>query len=428
MGLFKSIRGNTSAEPRMAAGQKTNHRPADQPGPKVAYFLLRAIEEGAQITGGTWSNIAVLSSLDKHEVLVLTNARDLVGDELARRGIGHVVLPEALSWAGARKDIRTLARKVATAIAFNARVCAACKAEGVQVFQCDENATTFVGIGAKLAGCKLVVVYRNHPNVVPRMRVIYKLPMLIADHLVGASDALFQAILTQGWLAPASRTSRIYNGIDLAQVTRSIAACDRPVERARLGVRDGEIAIGVIGSIVPFKVQAELIADVIAPAAAQFREVGARFHFLGGVKDEAYAARCRAIVDEHKVSDLVAWHGYIEDMTPWLLALDIIAFPASESTARTLIEGAAYGIPAVTRSSCKEVVMDAQSGFLCVEIKDFIEPLLRLARDRELRERLGHGGRRFAAQRFDLRKNSESYSRLYETLVASSSLDHPSLA
>src|SRR5262249_25275539 len=150
--------------------------------------------------------------------------------------------------------------------------------------------------------------------VVPRMKPFYKVPMLIADRLVATSELLREVIVTQGWKNPSARTARIYNGIDIDKVASALASRDRGEARPRLGIAAGEVAIGVIGSIVPFKMQAELLAEVIAPHAAALRAARARFHFLGGVKDEAYAARCRALVEEHRIADLVAWVGYVSDM------------------------------------------------------------------------------------------------------------------
>jgi glycosyltransferase involved in cell wall biosynthesis len=385
---------------------------------KVAFFLLRSPEESEQITGGTWSNLALLSSLERHDVLVIVNARDLLAHELERRGIRYTVIEEELSWRGARRDALTLATKLFKALAFNARVRALCAAEGVAVFQCDENAATFVGLGAKWSGSKLVVAYRNYPNVVPRMKPFYKLPMLIADRLVATSELLREVIVTQGWKSPAARTARIYNGIDVEKVMLELASRDRAATRAGLGIAASEVAIGVIGSIVPFKMQAELLAEVIAPHAEELRRCGARLHFLGGVKDEAYAERCRALVQEHGLTDLTAWTGYIPDMAPWFASLDIIAFPAPEGTARTLLEAAAYGVPAVARETSREVVVEGENGFLCRDVKDLAAPLLRLAGDAELRQRMGASGRRIADDRFDVRKNREAYARIYDALIA----------
>lgn len=386
--------------------------------PKVAFFVLRSREESAQLTGGTLSNLALFSSLVRHDVVVVVNARDILAEELERRGIRCVVLPEdELSWAHARKDARTLARRVFKALRFNARVLGLCVKEGVRVLQCDEAATLFVGPGAKLAGARLVVAYRNHPGVVPRMKTFYKLPTLFADRLVATSELLREAVVGQGWRRAAERTLRIYNGIDLERVRAQTAGRDRGEERAARGIAGDEVAIGVIGSIVPFKLQVELLRDVIAPHADRFRAAKARFHFLGGVKDEAYAAKCRALVEELRLGDLTSWAGYIADMTPWLFSLDLVAFPAPEGTARTLLEAAAFGIPAVARETSREAVMHGENGFLCGEVKDLAEPLLRLAGDAELRARMSTRGRALADERFDIRKNRETYARVYDELV-----------
>jgi glycosyltransferase involved in cell wall biosynthesis len=386
--------------------------------PTVAFFLLRSRDESAQLTGGTLSNLALITSLSRHDALVVVNAADVLAEELSRRGIRHVVIEEReLSWAHARKDLRTLARRLYKALRFNVKVGVLCAREGVSVLQCDEAAAMFVGPGARLSGARLVVAYRNHPGVVPRMKAFYKLPTLFADRLVATSELLREAVASQGWRRAAHRIQRIYNGIDLEALRAGLAGRDRAAERASLGIAEGEVAIGVIGSIVPFKLQAELLGEVMAAHADRFREVKARFHFLGGVKDEAYAARCRALVEELGLGDITAWRGYIADMTPWLFALDLVAFPAPEGTARTLLEAAAFGIPAVARETSREAVVHGESGFLCAEVKDLAEPLLRLCGDAELRAEMGARGRLLADERFDIAKNRERYAEIYDTLV-----------
>lgn len=386
--------------------------------PKVAFFILRSREESAQLTGGTLSNLALFSSLTRHDVLVVVNARDVLAEELDRRGIRYVVIEEGeLSWAHARKNLRTLARRLYKVLRFNFEVGRLCAKEGVSVLQCDEAASLFVGPGAKLSGAGLVVAYRNHPGVVPRMKAFYKLPTLFADRLVATSELLREAVASQGWRRAAGRIQRIYNGIDMERLRAQTAGRDRAKEREALGIAAGEAAIGVVGTIVPFKLQAELLRDVIAPHAGRFREAKARFHFLGGVKDEAYAARCRALVEELGLADVTAWHGYIADMTPWLTSLDLVAFPAPEGTARTLLEAAAFGVPAVARETSREAVLHGENGFLCAEVEDLAEPLLRLAGDAQLRASMGTRGRKLAEERFDIAKNRERYAEIYDALA-----------
>ncbi|MEZ4309554.1 MAG: glycosyltransferase family 4 protein [Polyangiaceae bacterium] len=385
---------------------------------KIAFFILRSKEEATQLTGGTLSNLALLTNLPDHEVLVVLNAHDILAEELSRRGVRFVVLEESeLSWRHVRRDLRTMVTRGAKALWFNARIGALCAREGVSVLQCDEMATLFVGPGAKLAGRKLVVAYRNHPGIVPVMRALYKVPTLLADRIVATSELLREAVVSQGWRRPGERTSRIYNGIDVARVKASMAARDRAADRGSLGIAEGEVAIGVIGSIVGFKLQVELLEQVIAPHAEELRAAKARFHFLGGVKNQEYADRCAQLVGDLGLADVTAWPGYVSDMAPWYSALDLVAFPAPEGTARTLLEAAAHGIPSVARQTSKEAVLDGENGFTCAELVDLAGPILRLANDAGLRARMGERGRALAASRFDIHRNREAYSAIYEALI-----------
>lgn len=403
----QALRGTASPRERMQPDK-----------PKVVFFILRSRTEAAQLTGGTLSNMALFSSLTRHDALVVVNARDVLAEELDRRGIRYVVIDEReLSWVHARKDLPTLVRRLYKVLRFNVKIGALCRSEGARVLQCDESSTLFVGLGAKIAGAKLVVAFRNHPGVVPKMKPFYKVSTLVADRLVATSELLREAVVGQGWRRPEERTQRIYNGVDVARIRALIAGRDRAAERASLGIAAEEVAVGVIGTIVPFKLQVEMLREVIAPYADRFRAAKVRFHFLGGVKDEAYSEKCRALVEELGLGDITLWPGYIADMTPWLVALDLVAFPAPEGTARTLLEAAVFGIPAVARSTSREAVLDGENGVLCAEVKELAEPLLRLANDADLRAKMGLRGQALAAERFDIAKNRETYATLYDELL-----------
>lgn len=393
---------------KMAVGQK----------PKVAFFIYRSPEEAEQLTGGTQSNLALLSNLPEHDVLVIANAHDILEKELARRNIQCVVLDEReLSWANVRKNLPTLVKRVGKVLRYNARVAALCVREGVDVLQCDEAALLFVGPGAKLSGSKLVAAYRNHPGVLPPMNVAYKIAMPLVDRMVATSELLKKAVVDQGWGNPAARIERIYNGIDVQKVNAELMTRNRGEERRSRGIKEGEVAIGVIGTIVNFKLQVPLLNEVIVPHADAFRKAGARFHFLGGIKSEAYAQECREIVESQGIGDLVMWHGYIADMTPWYVALDLVAFPAPEGTARTLLEAAAFGVPAVARETSREVVPHGENGFLCAEVVDLGAPLVELSNNAELRKKMSVRGREIASERFDIHKNRAAYAAIYAKLI-----------
>lgn len=386
--------------------------------PKVAFFMLRSPEEKGQITGGTWSTITLLSGLVRHEPLVLLNARDIVAEELEKRGVRTVVIPSDISWRGVGRSLRGFAMRTGAAVAFNQKVRKVCTAERARILQCDENAALFVAPGAKLAGAKVVIVYRNYPSVVPKMKPFYKVPMLFADRLVTPGELLREVVTTQGIHNPAPGTALIYNGIDMSVVRSALQSSDRAALRRKLGIAEGEVAVGVIGSIVAFKHQTELLQDVVAPFAGDLRAAKVKLYFLGGVKNEDYLAQCHAIIAQHRLEDLTVFKGYVNDIPSWLIALDMLAYPAPEGPARALFEGAAFGLPAVARSTSREMITDGVTGFLRREIKDFAEPILRLARSQSLRSEMGAGAKKHAEERFDAQKNREQYEAVYDELLS----------
>ena len=386
--------------------------------PKIAYFLRRDPGEVGQITGGTWSNLMVLRALTNVDVLVVTNQSDVVTEELSRVGIRHIVLGADLSYSGVRGHPVRLVRALASTALFNARFFRTLRREGIAVVQCDENAATFVGFGAKLAGCALVVVYRNFPGVVPKTRALYKIPTLIADRLVTTAQALHEAVLTQGWRSPASRTEFVYNSVDLGAVRERRAGIDRAKVRAELGIAEGEVAMGVIASIVPVKQQAEFLEEVVPGLAPELERRNARIYLVGGGKDDdAYPARCKRAIEVHGLERVVRMVGYARDMAPWYAALDISVYPGIEGPARSLIESSAHELPIVARAGCAEAVLDGKTGLLCATLGEMGAPILRLVSDAALRRELGSNGRAFVEDRFDVRRNSGRYEAIYAALA-----------
>ncbi len=386
--------------------------------PKVAYFVYCHPGEYDQITGGTWSNIAMLRSLSTVDVIVVTNHDAALVEELDRLGVRREVIPAELSYSGVGRSPARLLRTLASTVMFNARFFQAMRRERVQVVQCDETAATFMGFGARLAGCALVVAYRNYPGVVPKMKAYYKIPTVLADRIVATADVLREAIVTQGWLSPARRTECIYNGIDLDVVAKRRAELDRAKVRAELGIAEGEVALGIIASLVPVKKQAEFLEEVMPTLAPELEKRNARIHLIGGVKHDEYGDRCQAAIRNHDLGRVVKIVGYVRDMAPWYVALDVSVYPGIEGVARTLIESAAYELPIVALSGCGEAVIHGKTGLLAATRGELATPILRLASDGALRRTLGAGGKALAEERFDVRKNRERYEALYKELSA----------
>ena len=129
-----------------------------------------------------------------------------------------------------------------------------------------------------------------------------------------------------------------------------------------------------------------------------------------------------AAVAELGLADTVRLHGRELDARRLYGAFDVFAHASETEGAPTVVmEAAAAALPVVaTRAGgTGEVIVDGDSGLL-VPVNDeaaFSAALLRLARDPELRARLGASARRRVAAEFGLDRMVAEYAALYEELA-----------
>jgi glycosyltransferase involved in cell wall biosynthesis len=103
--------------------------------------------------------------------------------------------------------------------------------------------------------------------------------------------------------------------------------------------------------------------------------------------------------------DGVEWRGEAPDVaTVWERADIAILLSEREGMPRALIEAAAYGVPMIATNvpGCRSVVQDGVNGLLvpCNNPAVAAEAILRLARDVDLRERMGQMARELFEKRF----------------------------
>jgi glycosyltransferase involved in cell wall biosynthesis len=147
-------------------------------------------------------------------------------------------------------------------------------------------------------------------------------------------------------------------------------------------------------------------------------EPSLHFAFVG---DGKYREEYARLAVEYGIADHVTWTGLVKDpMAEGVFAAADISCQASrweEAFGLVLAEAMAFGKPIVaTRvGGIPEVVEDGVSGFLVArgDTAALAEKFAMLARDPDLRQRLGHAGRRRAEAEFDLRRNVDLMIDLY---------------
>lgn len=203
--------------------------------------------------------------------------------------------------------------------------------------------------------------------------------------------------------ADARRAHVIPNGVPAAQ------AWERPASR--------ELWIGLVGRVVGVK---DIGTFLRACALVARQRSDVRFAVVGPLDHEpAYAQRCIALARRLGLESRLVFTGET-DPGPWYRRLDVLCLTSvSEAQPLVLLEAMAAGLPVVCTAvgGCAQLV--GAGGIVTAPgtPRATADALLRLCRDRELRERLGAAGRVRSRHRHDATAVNAAYRRLYETLA-----------
>ena len=211
---------------------------------------------------------------------------------------------------------------------------------------------------------------------------------------------------------PASGYEVIPNGIDAARYARDEAARSRL--RRRWGVGPDEPLAAFVGRLHEQKGVDTLLAamDLLTERGEGLPLVIAGDGPQRGLVEASAAVR----------SGRARFLGRVDDVPAVLSAADLLAMPSRwEGLPLTAVEAMAAGLPVVAaRAPGLTEVVTAEVGLL-VEPDDpsaLAAAMLRLARDAELRARLGETGVLRARTLFDVDRNVRAHERLYEALCA----------
>jgi glycosyltransferase involved in cell wall biosynthesis len=261
------------------------------------------------------------------------------------------------------------------------------------------------GAFAAAGGVVPIVVHTKHGRnqlLTTRGRLLERAAGLLTDVVVPVSaDAADVARETDG--VPAARIEVIRNGIAIRPLpARTRPAGYRVVHVARLNeVKDQPTLLAA----------SRLVADA-HPA----------FH-LDLVGDGEQREALERQVDALGLRAHVTFHGFSDDVTPYLDAADLFVLSStSEGIALTLLEAMAAGLPVVATDvgGNREVVQDGMTGFL-VPARDpaaLARAMRALLEDPTRAAGMGANGRARVVEEFALDRTAAAYDALYRRLLA----------
>jgi glycosyltransferase involved in cell wall biosynthesis len=233
--------------------------------------------------------------------------------------------------------------------------------------------------------------------------------------------------------APAAKIDIVPNGVDLPDDVPLVVAANAndsdndESDGGLIALRPVPLRVGFVGRVVPIK---DLITFIRACDQA-LRTIDLEVRVIGPMdEDPAYAARCRDLVARLGRGDKIAFVG---PMAPARIYpdLDVVVLTSfSEGQPLVILEAYAHGVPVIATDvgACRELVEGREaddralgpSGFVTrvAAPKETAAALVRLARDPQLRRRLGAAGFRRVSASYQRRDMLSAYRALYASLGA----------
>ncbi len=216
-------------------------------------------------------------------------------------------------------------------------------------------------------------------------------------------------------LVPRDRISVIWNGVDLDDFVPG----DRGAAlRSEWGAGSGDLLVGNIGRLTPWKGQSVLL-DAFAQIAAEFPH--SRLVLVGSALFESgeYERALKHRANDHGLDGRVVFAGFRTDLPRVLDALDVVAHTAleKESSPLAVVSALAAGKPVVcTRLNGTAELFDENVDGLLVSpgcAGELAQKLRQLLGDPDLRRRLGNAARRKAERALSV----EQYARRCEQVL-----------
>jgi glycosyltransferase involved in cell wall biosynthesis len=365
------------------------------------HTILHTIDSSGP--GGAETVVLNLAShLDPQQFrsLAVVSKGSWVSQELAQRGVPIFTLPERSYRlpGGLAKLIRQ---------------------EKVAIVHSHLPDMNFYGsLASKLAGCKAIVTYHGPVELAEanRWRNALKLWMVAkaATSIVVVCDYVSRMLVQAGF--PASKITRIYNGVNLNLPQRN----GRKTLRQELGLTDDNKLVGMIANVRQSKGYEFFIRAAKQVAGSDSK---VRFVAVGDI-DSALATPLYRILDELSLRNRFQFVGFRTDVPEILSELDVFVLSSTaEGFPLVTLEAMAAGKPVVV-TRCggpQEVVDDGQTGFL-VPNRDSEALAGRISEILAAPHRaaeMGSAARCKVMREFSIAKMIANYEALYRNLLRS---------
>jgi len=276
---------------------------------------------------------------------------------------------------------------------------------------------------ATLAGRRrgLVASKHNDEQVLkrPLVSIAHGLLGRLPRRTIVLSDHVGRFVTQYGRLRP-NRIRRIYYGLDPAPFEQAarMPREERDALRASFGFRPEHCVFVCVARFAPQKAH-----DVLLRALAQVGDDSVRLLLVGDDPFGDGRRKAEAVARELALGDRAVFAGIRRDVPQLLAASEVFVMPSLwEGLGLVFLEAMATGLPVVSTrvSAVPEVVVEGETGLLVPPSDaDALAAAMRsLARDADLRARLGRAGRACVRARFGLDRMVDETLAVYAEVAS----------
>jgi glycosyltransferase involved in cell wall biosynthesis len=247
-----------------------------------------------------------------------------------------------------------------------------------------------------------------------------------SDAIVTISNQQKKELVEDFRIAPADKFHLVRLGLDLDKFQR-----DQEEKRAKFrqefGLAHDEVAIGIIGRLVPIKNHYLFLKSVAHVLKHSNKKIKAFIIGDGETRKDLENVATQAGIQFTTENDAAHPHSLV--FTSWRrdvdyinAGLDIATLTSfNEGTPVSLIEAQAANKPIVSTrvGGIQDIVREGETALLA-DVQDaetFSDHLLKLVEDDELRYRLGNNSRQYVMERFSYQRLMNDMSALYHQLL-----------
>ncbi|MEM7457488.1 MAG: glycosyltransferase family 4 protein [Planctomycetota bacterium] len=238
------------------------------------------------------------------------------------------------------------------------------------------------------------------------------------DYVIANSDATLKYHRRVN-LVPGPKSETVHCFTDLERFNH---VTERDVRRIRrqLRLNGNEFLVGVVGEVVQRKGHIYLFRALskIIEAVPELKLV-----VLGRYqRREATARALRKLLVQHGLYRRTKWLGLRSNVQDFMTAFDLTVVPSiEEPLGLVAIESLAAGTAVVATDvgGLPEIVRHEETGLL-VPSKNpdaIADAVIRMARDRDLRERCGNTGRKMVFRKFDVDRLTTGVEQVYHGIL-----------